>query len=295
MFKLHKNVSRCLMNQEPSDLTKDQLKLIFGNLRMILSMSKKKKIMHVWLNWSILSWIKAKWIHQTRQCIANSKAEAIITTKSMGRIKEEAIIEAEAVVITEAEEVEVEVTMARVRTNLVKMRILNSSNKICLNSNNMAITNQWVTNSKRWVFIKHFLLVSSQLSSRATKCSRIQWLNNSRWASISRFQSKVRLRCCHFHSLMLAPLISFKVTLEEHSLVIAFMRPSKEYTVMNSPQSLRVLSLMRMSLISRGSSLTISTSLAEFMRLISFWSLQRTKDKLQNSRPSNEIDFHLDR
>lgn len=54
----------------------------------------------------------------------------------MGRIKEEAIIEAEAVVITEAEEVEVEVTMARVRTNLVKMRILNSSNKICLNSNN---------------------------------------------------------------------------------------------------------------------------------------------------------------
>jgi hypothetical protein len=31
------------------------------------------------------------------------------------------------------------------------------------------------------------------------------------------------------------------------------------------------------------------------MRLISFWSLQRTKDKLQNSRPSNEIDFHLDR
>jgi hypothetical protein len=47
MSKQHKNVSRCLMNQEPLDLTKDQLKLIFGNLRMILSMSKKKKIMHV--------------------------------------------------------------------------------------------------------------------------------------------------------------------------------------------------------------------------------------------------------
>jgi len=186
------------------------------------------------------------------------------------------------------EEAVVEVTMVRVRTNLVKIHMVNSSNKTWVNSNNMAITNQWVTNSKRWVFR---VLVSSQ--RRATKCSGIQWLSNSRWVSISRFQSKVHHRCWHFHNLTLASSISFKVMLEEHLLVIAFTRPSRECTVTNSPQSLLVLSLMRMLLILRGSSLTTSTSLVEFMRLISFWSLQRTKDKLPNSRPSNEMIYHL--
>jgi len=108
----------------------------------------------------------------------------------MGRIKEEAIIEADAVIIKGVEEAEVEVTMVRVRTNLVKVHMVNSSNKTWVNSNNMAITNQWVTNSKRWVFR---VLVSSQ--RRATKCSGIQWLSNNRWVSISRFQSKVHHRC----------------------------------------------------------------------------------------------------
>ena len=79
-------------------------------------------------------------MRQTKQCIANSKAEAIITTKSMDRIKAEATIEAEAAAITDAEEAEVEVAITRVRTNLAKTRTLNSSNKTCLNSNNMAIT-----------------------------------------------------------------------------------------------------------------------------------------------------------
>lgn len=119
-------------------------------------------------------------MRQTKQCIANSKAEAIIIPKSMGRIKAEATIEAEAAAITDAEEAEVEVVMARVLTNLAKTRTLNSSNKTCLNSNNMAITNKWATNSKRWVSNKPFLLVSSQLSSRTTRCSRIQWLSSSR-------------------------------------------------------------------------------------------------------------------
>merc|ERR1712139_275000 len=68
--------------------------------------------------------------------------------------------------------------MATNRANQAKTRTLNSSNKTCLNSNNMAITNQWATNSKRWVSNKPFQLVSSQLSSRTTRCSRIQWLSS---------------------------------------------------------------------------------------------------------------------
>jgi len=209
----------------------------------------------------------------------------------MDRIKAEATIEAEAEANMDAEEAEVEVAMARVPTNLAKTRTLNSSNKTCLNSNNMAITNQWATNSKRWVCNKPFLLVSSQLSSRTTRCSRIQWLSNSRWTWDSNFQSSLRhrSRCWRCHKLTLASLISFKVMQEEPLLEITFTRPSKEYSAMNSLQLSLVLSLMKTSLTSSGSCPTTSTSPVECTRLISFWSLQSIKDKLRNSRPSNEM------
>jgi len=79
-------------------------------------------------------------MRQTTECIAHRTTEAILTTKARDRIKAEATIEAEAAAITDAEEAEVEVAITRVRTNLAKTRTLNSSNKTCLNSNNMAIT-----------------------------------------------------------------------------------------------------------------------------------------------------------
>jgi len=67
----------------------------------------------------------------------------------INNIKEtERITGVEEVIVVLAE-AKVEVAITRIRANLVKINTLNSSSKTCRNSNNMAITNQWATNSNR--------------------------------------------------------------------------------------------------------------------------------------------------
>lgn len=123
----------------------------------------------------------------------------------------------------EEEEARTEVVTTRITTRTISIQTPCNNSEIQTSSNNMAITNKWVTINNRWAF--HNLPLDSnqfllKINSRTIKCFRIKWLSNNQFSKCNSSNNNTtsnhsKFSCKCLRTLTSLNSTSFRVKREE--------------------------------------------------------------------------------